>query len=680
MDELFITYTPGAVKAIGDWELEVLGVPFGGPNGGKDSDGEYFTENTNTYKEYFKTIPVFYYHGINPDGKGKQLNPAKIGTAEYSKTDTRGHWFKVSLDRAAEFAQRIWESAKRGLARASSGSLTHLVRIEKTGEIKNWPVAELSLIDADGRRQPANSWAVASPVMKQMYASAKMEYPSDLDDNETDKDAGKASKRESELTGELIMDEKEKDTKAEIAEAVASALKAQKAQADAEAKAEAEKQEAIKAQVDEQVKAMKEDYAKANRLPFGENVTVAKHSDVWKYDNLDAGDQALLIGTLESAKKNVSNSALKALAIKLEEDDTELGMVGQRAMKAQGIKADEINYVYTALGTEWVGTAYSSALWDAIRINSFVLGKLPQVEVPAGHSSIYLPLESTDPVWYHVAEVAASDSDHFSPAPTTTVGTLATAQTQLTLSKMGARVLWSGELEEDSLIPFAAQLRQQLGVSGAEYLESAIIDGDTTATTANINASDSTGANATSYFISFDGFRHSPLATTTANSRSGGSLTVEDYLETVKLMGSGGRNALDINKVGFIVDPLTHFKTLALPELLTKDVYSSPTIEGGRLTNIWGYPVNISGSMCKTSAKRLSKATGFVDSTADNNNLYGSILAVRWDQWKFGFRRRMTMETTRFANSDSNEIVAMCRFGFVQRDTEASAITYNLTV
>jgi hypothetical protein len=40
----------------------------------------------------------------------------------------------------------------------------------------------------------------------------------------------------------------------------------------------------------------------------------------------------------------------------------------------------------------------------------------------------------------------------------------------------------------------------------------------------------------------------------------------------------------------------------------------------------------------------------------------------------------MTMEVTRFANSDSWEIVALARFGIAYRDTEASAISYNITV
>jgi hypothetical protein len=40
----------------------------------------------------------------------------------------------------------------------------------------------------------------------------------------------------------------------------------------------------------------------------------------------------------------------------------------------------------------------------------------------------------------------------------------------------------------------------------------------------------------------------------------------------------------------------------------------------------------------------------------------------------------MTIEFTRFANSDTNELVAMTRWGLGQRDTEASAITYYVGV
>ena len=61
-------------------------------------------------------------------------------------------------------------------------------------------------------------------------------------------------------------------------------------------------------------------------------------------------------------------------------------------------------------------------------------------------------------------------------------------------------------------------------------------------------------------------------------------------------------------------------------------------------------------------------------------NTTGAIVAVRFDQWKQAFKRRMTLETTRIANADSWEIVALVRWGMTNRDAEASAITYNVGV
>jgi hypothetical protein len=144
-------------------------------------------------------------------------------------------------------------------------------------------------------------------------------------------------------------------------------------------------------------------------------------------------------------------------------------------------------------------------------------------------------------------------------------------------------------------------------------------------------------------------------------------------------MGTAGINALDRSKVAFIEDPNTHWKALELEEIKTRDVFSQPTIENGALTGIWGYKNYVSAQMHKSSAKRMANTAGKIHAT-DTNNTTGSILAVRWDQWLLGYRRRMTLETTRYPRSDSSEIVALMRLGLIQRDTEASAISYNLTL
>jgi hypothetical protein len=384
------------------------------------------------------------------------------------------------------------------------------------------------------------------------------------------------------------------------------------------------------------------------------------------------------------SKQGVSEYALKALAIKLGEDKTRVGHMGMKALmhgSKGAYKADEImQQDLSSYGDEWVGVAYSQALWEAIRTGTFVAAKLPSIEVPAGHEYITIPLESGDPTYYKVAEAEDTAASGW-PNATITSSQMGTGNVSLTLAKMGARVLWSGEMEEDSLIPFIAQLRNQLQVAGQEQFEHAIIDGDT-ATTASTNINDiaGTGTLSTDVFLLFNGFRKSPLVTTTANARSGGVITPEDYLETVKLMGAAGKNAADVSKVGFIVDPNVYWKSLELDEVKTRDVYVAPTIENGMLTGIYGYELYRSYQMHLKSAVRKVNTAGKVDQDTTGNNTTGSILAVRWDQWLLGYRRRMTMETTRIARADTTEIVALMRVGLIQRDTEAAAISYNLTV
>lgn len=647
------------IKAVGDWELEVRGVPFGSA-ALKDVDGEYFSQKTNLHTDRFPSPLVHYYHGLNPDGK-PDGDPEIIGEVKGIESKADGIWYRVVLNKLSEYAKRVWEAAQKGVARASSGSIAHLTRKGPDGELLNWPVVELALFDAVGKRQPANKYAVALPAAQKSYKRAGVNLPDVSDFGEKEK-------------GD--MDE------IEVKNLVEAALKADREARAADEAAKKAEQERIDAAVAAEKKKWEEEAAKSRRLHSDDGTPyIAKFND-GKFNNLDAGDQAVLVGVLTSAGKRVSETAIKSLAAKMEEDKSGVGEMGRQAMKMAGLKANEVDYsTYATFGDEWVGIGYSQALWEQIRVATFVANRLPAVEIPQGIESMYLPLESTDPVFYKVAEATAIESTLKVPQATVTNSPVQTNRVQITLAKMGGRTLWTGELEEGSLIPFVSQLRSQLVKAGAEYLESCIVDGDTeTGATTNINDIGGTPA-ATDWHLLFNGFRKSPLVTTTANSRSaGGSLDVTDYLNTVKLMGGAGINALDRSKVGFIVDPNVYWATIVLPEILTRDVYSSPMIEGGQLKGLFGYGLDVSGQMHFASTVRKANTAGKVDQDTPANNAYGAILAVRWDQWKLGWRRRMTIETTRIANADSTEIVAMMRVGLIQRDTEASAISYYVGV
>lgn len=732
----------GVVRAVkadgGAWVLEVLGVPFGGPNNGRDSDGEYFSAKTNVYADRFPVAPAIYFHGYDENNKPSS-EPQYIGAANYSHVDSKGHWYKVVLDKASAYAQRVWQAAKQGIARASSGSITHLVRKESGGHITHWPVAELSIFDAVGARQPANQYAVALPVMKAVWTQAGMTLPADIEtdsaqqpedtlegaartaaqSNASAKANGADVQQATKKTGVLKM---EQDVKELVAQSVAEAMKAQRLADDEARKAEKARQDEIKSAADAAAKAVREamqaefdtereaakaaleaakaEAAEARRLPDGGDAPyVAKFGNIWKYDNLGIDDLAFAAGVLDAAKgirmgningAGASENMRKALAVRLAEtkgDEERQYVASKMAMKSVGMsmKSDELNRsTLASYGDEWIGVTYSAQLWDKVRLQTPVAAQIPTVEVPQGSESIVIPVLGSSPTFYKMAQAADQASNPGRVTPTATTSRLNTANKTLTVGKLGAAINYTGELEEDSFVPWVSELRADIVKEAAEVLEHVIIDGDTaTGATTNINhiGGTPTGNEA---FLLFDGFRKLALVTNTANSRSAGTLDLEDYLETLKLMGLGGRNAADKARVAFITDMHTHWKSMTLAELKTRDVFMQPTIESGMLTSIYGTRVFASPNMHRANGDATyglkANSAGKVDQTTAANNLYGAICAVRFDQWRLGYKRRWVFEVQRDAISDSTVIVGTMRVGMVNRDTEASAVSYNVTV
>jgi len=490
----------------------------------------------------------------------------------------------------------------------------------------------------------------------------------------------------------------------------------------ASAQAEKEKQQAaLEAAVQEAVKKDRQQRdAENRRLPYGEAPYQALYNDESKYDNLDGAELSLVMefqsqlgskgekyqsGRREGEKVGIDAAALKAMSRRVARLTNKSNTVEEqqaidyvKSAFTNGTKTNiraDVESVDAAIkaatdpmysggsgiGSDWVGTAYSSDLWLKIRAETRVLQNLPQETIPDGYSNKTWPIESTDMTVYKVAEATSSDSTLKVPAATVAASQIATANKNITISKLGARGIYTGELDEDSLIRFGPNLRRQLEVNLQEYLESLVIDGDVeTSASKNINAIDTSPA-ATDYFLSFDGFRKLPLVTNTANSlNAGGSLNIDDFLSTLKLMGTAGIAGSDPTKCAFILDGNVYYAMAKLPEVKTRDVNSAATVENGFVNRVWNVPVIASWQMHKASAKLMANTSGKIDADTDSNNTTGSVVAVRWDQWKFVNKRRITMETTRIANADSWEIVALTRIGLGYRDNEASAILYNVGV
>ena len=250
MADIRIGFYHGSIKAIEDgdsWKLMVLGAPYGW-----DKDGERFDQNTNFMLDIGESRPAIYFHGLNQSANGPAEIPEVIGKATAVKRDSEGLWFEVTLDKMNKFAKRVWEAAKKGIAKASSGAINHLVRDMPDGTISVWPIGELSLIDEGMYRHPANPRAVAMPI-KSLFETIETEVPQafeqDAEPVETVEQSGTQEISVIEDTQTLVKDIEMEDTEKKelIEESVKAALDAIAAKAEAE-KVEADKVSAIKAE------------------------------------------------------------------------------------------------------------------------------------------------------------------------------------------------------------------------------------------------------------------------------------------------------------------------------------------------------------------------------------------------------------------------------------------------
>lgn len=246
------------IKALANFELDVLGIPFGSSSN-KDAHDEYFSAQTEFHFDKFGLPPAVYYHGFNEIGPmGK---PEYIGRCVSREVKGDGVWFRVVLDLASALARKVFEAAQAGVARASSGTIAHLMRKSGDGHITEWPIVELSVFDTYNGKSPANPYAVALPVAKSIYKAAGLQWP----------------------VKEKVMPEGQENIDAIVAKAVKSALEQQKEQEEQAKQRQAEIDEAIAKSVSAERAKWELEAAKSRRLPFGSNNApyVAKYDNTW---------------------------------------------------------------------------------------------------------------------------------------------------------------------------------------------------------------------------------------------------------------------------------------------------------------------------------------------------------------------------------------------------------------
>lgn len=136
-------YSGGAVKALAHrprgW-FGGLGIIFTSEDS-PDLQGEHFTPRTEYSLRPGDTVRVHYRHGMDKLVKRKELTRANF------EMRPEGIWFEGRLDLQNSLHQRIFNLLEKGLLGFSSGTMGYMaesVQRNKSREIVNWPVSEVS--------------------------------------------------------------------------------------------------------------------------------------------------------------------------------------------------------------------------------------------------------------------------------------------------------------------------------------------------------------------------------------------------------------------------------------------------------------------------------------------------------------------------------------------------------
>lgn len=330
-------------------------------------------------------------------------------------------------------------------------------------------------------------------------------------------------------------------------------------------------------------------------------------------------------------------------------------------------------------GAELIGAQYVGELWQSARFESRIFSTIRTVDMTA--PTMYIPVEADIPEVLFVPELTGPTD-----SPYTSVKT-GSNRVQIDAKKFVIHQIWSGEMEEDSLIPFIPYLRRQVVLSMAHYSDSLVLNGDVTnAGTGNINLDDADPAD-TKHYLAWDGIRHVGLVDNTANQIDvGGAIsygTLVDALsymvDSTYLMDWG--HPTDASDVVFVADPFTADKVRQLDEVI-----NWLTEQGGKLLNsqvaaVFNHPF-INGSM----AMSLTEADGKV-STTGSNNTKGQVAVYNRRAFLAGWRRRVKVEMERMPGRDQTRMVHSFRMGFgrysptgAASGIEAANVLFNITV
>jgi hypothetical protein len=735
-----IYYSGGALKAAGDGRVGGYLVVFGNPNQ-RDSYGEYFTPRTDFGLDKYKNQPVLYHHGHNDEmvcsiGIIDTLKLDGHGLYAEAQLD-----INHEDPRIRQYARMAYDQIGTGKLFWSSGSATHLVRTTEDGEIIQWWVVEGSTTPKPAEQSGRTQVSVMRAAMKTFLEQHPEAPPNPEDSADTTRLSEPPAKEPSRdrvsstpVTKTPIRHSRgntmthrpaQKMGSAQILAALdkvstlddAAKLAVMRELAVLEggvmpeedppaalsdepvdpnlppvqdppiASARSVDPKVVAAEIFQHIRT-----APAAPLPGGggQSPAAPRASDIQvrsQYADMSVEDMAFLndrrrlMGVRTGYSYNPDPAFLREMAAKAQKGIKSGALKSldqETSNRIMAIKDNELDNTQTSgQASDWVPTLWTSELWRRIRIDNNVASSIRTIEMP---SQVYeLPVESTDPTVNKVPEttneaqltLAASGN----PIPDSV---LASAKKTLTAVKLGLRVGFSTEMEEDSIIPWIPQLREQSMRAMLNAVDNVIVNGDTT-TTASTNINDIAGTPAaTDKFLVFNGMRKLALVTNTnvAVNAGGASPTLQMIRQArFKMISAGNKYALYPMNLVMFCDPYTYGKVLNIDELnVWMNNGRDATVNTGQVPKIDGVELYPSEELL------LANTAGKVDQDVSANNTTGTLIIAARLGWTLGYRRQINTSVDFLPYYDSYQFTATARIALINQDIVSSAVIYNIGV
>ena len=314
-------------------------------------------------------------------------------------------------------------------------------------------------------------------------------------------------------------------------------------------------------------------------------------------------------------------------------------------------------------GSEWVPTELSAQMIDAVRLELLIAAQFDRIPLP--RASFELPVQGARPTAFLFAE---SIEDEPSAGATTNVDS--SNKVTFAAKTFGTRILWSRDLDEDSILAVFPIIQRETVQALADGEENSIINGDTSTTHQHSDVTASSDVRKAFPGLLF----HS--------GGSGGNAAVDIStfnLAATRSMRKGmGKYGAATSRLRYAFSISAYIQALAIDEVRTIDKYGAQaTVVQGELARIDNIPILISEFV-----RNDLNTTGVYDGATLTDT---EILLFNASSFIIGDVRGITTDSEFNINTQQNVLVNTRRMDFQQLHTPAAsgeetvALGYSLT-